>query len=110
MRPAGVERIHRRMNNVLRRVEIWLADFQMNYVLALPLQLSGPAQNFEGGLSPEARHPLRQPQLELCRTGHKTKLAILLLATACTSITGGCKTTHINRPKTQALWAKIIAC
>ena len=50
MRPALIERLLGRLDDVLRRVEIGLADLQVNDAAALRLQRAGLHQNLERGL------------------------------------------------------------
>src|SRR5439155_3008669 len=78
MRPSGTEGVDRGVNDVGRSIEIRLADFEMDDVLALPLQRTRPVQNFEGGLRAQPRHAFRQTKFELGGLGHKAKRVIVL--------------------------------
>ena len=51
-----------RIDDVARRIEIRLADLEMNDVAAFCLQRSRFRQYFEGGLGAETRHALGQAQ------------------------------------------------
>ena len=59
---ALVQRVASRLDDVARRIEIGLADFQMNDVAALRLERSRFHQHFERGLRAESRHALGEPE------------------------------------------------
>ena len=63
MGPSSAQRIDGGVDDIGGRVEVRLADLQVNDVLALRLQRAGPDQHFKGGFGAEARHALGQPQL-----------------------------------------------
>ena len=58
VRPALIERLLARFHDVARRIEIRLADFQVNDVPPLGFQRPGAYQYFEGGFGAYAAHPL----------------------------------------------------
>jgi len=60
MREAAAHRFDTGVDDVLRCVEIGLADLQMHDRLPLGLQLPGPGQDLKCGLSTETLHTLRQ--------------------------------------------------
>ena len=60
VRITQVQRVNGRFHDVLGRVEIGLADFEMDDVLALLLQGAGTDQNFKSGLGAKTRHALGQ--------------------------------------------------
>ena len=62
VRPALVQGVAAGFDDVGGRVEIGLADFQVNNALALRFQGTRPDQHFEGGLGAQPRHPLGQTQ------------------------------------------------
>ncbi len=49
--------LHTGFNNVLGRIEVGLADLQMNDLLALGFQHPGFRQHFESGLCTQIHHP-----------------------------------------------------
>ena len=51
MRPATVKRVHRGFYYVFWRVEIRLANFQVDYIFALLLEGAGSHQNFKRSFS-----------------------------------------------------------
>ena len=57
MRPAFVQRLLPCFDDMPRRIEIRLADFQVNDVAPLSLKSAGPHQDFEGALNADAAHP-----------------------------------------------------
>ena len=57
MRPALVERLLGGLDDVARRGEIGLADFQMDDVAALRFQRARAHQDIEGGFHADAVHP-----------------------------------------------------
>ena len=62
--PAFVDRALRRLADVLRRVEVGLADFEVDYV-HLALEGLGAAQAVERGLGAEPVHPAGESHLLL---------------------------------------------
>ena len=52
----GVEGLLGRRLDVLRRVEVGLADLEVDDALALALEGLGPGEHLEGRLGAEARH------------------------------------------------------
>ena len=78
MRPPSAESGDSGVHDVGGSVEIWLADFEMDDVLALGFQRPRAVQDFECSFRPQPRHALGQPQLELEGPGHKAKRLILL--------------------------------
>jgi hypothetical protein len=58
MSKALMQSVGRRLDDIARRIEIGLANFEMNNVSAFCLQRSRFHQDFERSLSAEARHPL----------------------------------------------------
>ena len=56
------------IDDVTWRIEVRLADFEMNNVAPLRFQRFCFHQNFERGLGPEPRHPFGETQFALC--GH----------------------------------------
>src|SRR5262249_22026300 len=79
VRPSRMEGVNSSLNDIGRGREIGLADFQVNNIFALPLQIPSPVQNFKCGFRSQPGHPLRQPQFELDRACHLAKALILLL-------------------------------
>ena len=65
MGEARAHRIRARVDNVLRRIEIRFADFEMNNVAPLRLERFCFHQHFERGFGPEPRHPLGQTKFAL---------------------------------------------
>ena len=57
--PALVQRLLRRVLDVLRRRKVGLADFQVDDVLALRFERAGALQHLERGLDPDPRHAFR---------------------------------------------------
>ena len=62
MGEALVQGVGRCVNNVDRRIEIWLSDLEMDDVAALCLQRSRLHQYFESGLGAETRHALGEAE------------------------------------------------
>src|SRR5579862_5327394 len=60
MRPALAHGVGARLDDVGGRVEIGLADFQVDDAFALPLKGAGLIQNFKGGFGTETRHAPRK--------------------------------------------------
>ena len=56
--PAGVERPLVGFDDVRRRVEVRLADLEVDHVAARRLERAGAGGRFEGGFGPEAGHPV----------------------------------------------------
>ena len=56
MSEALVQSVGRRVDDVGRRIEIGLADLEMNNVAALRLERSRLDQHFERGLGAQTRH------------------------------------------------------
>ena len=73
MRPSLVQGVNRSLDNVRRRVEIRLADFEVDDVFALPLECARFVQDFEGGLGAQARHAASKAKLELGSVFHGGK-------------------------------------
>ena len=71
MRPTAAQRLHASVDDVGGRVEIGLADFQMDNIIALGFEGTGPDQYFEGSLGTQARHAPGQPQLSLRGFAHR---------------------------------------
>ena len=65
MRPAFAKRIHACIDHVRRRIEVGLADLQMNDVLALTLQRARFVQYLERGFGAQARHAAGELQFVL---------------------------------------------
>ncbi len=61
MGPAGIERSLGGFAHVDRRIEVGLADLQVDDIDARRLQRLGPCRGFEGRLRAEVAHPLRHP-------------------------------------------------
>ncbi len=57
------QRLDRRLDDVLRRLEVGLADSEIDDVAALTLKLAGARQHFECGFGPE-------PLQILCKLQH----------------------------------------
>src|SRR5712691_6428664 len=53
------------VHNRLRRIEVRLADFQMDDAAALPLQFRGTAKHLKSGLAPNIVHPLCDPSFRI---------------------------------------------
>ena len=60
-----MHRLNPSLNDVLWSIEIGLADFQVDNVLALPLQSASALQHFKCSLRAQARHAASQAQLVL---------------------------------------------
>ena len=58
MRPALVERALGRVADVDRRVEVGLADLEVDHVVALRLPRAGAGRRLEGSLGADADHAL----------------------------------------------------
>ncbi len=56
MRPTLPKRVDTGFDDIRRCVEIGLADFQVDDILALLLERAGAVEDFKGGFSAEARH------------------------------------------------------
>jgi hypothetical protein len=76
---AFTQRVASGLDDVIWRIKIGFADFQMNNVFALALQLTCTIQDFKCSFRAKSRHPLGQLQLELNGTRHRTKRIIVLL-------------------------------
>ena len=63
VRPSAAQRVHGRFHNVLRGVEVGLANLQMHDVSALALERLRFAEDFKGCLRTQALHAARQNQL-----------------------------------------------
>ena len=61
MRGALLQPFDTRMDDRLRRIEVRLADFQMDDAAALTFQLRGTAQHFKCGLAAYSLHPFCDP-------------------------------------------------
>ena len=70
MSETFVQRVNSGVNDVARRVEIGLADLEMNNVAAPCLERFRFHQDFECGLSPETRHALGETKFTLCDLMH----------------------------------------
>jgi hypothetical protein len=55
---AAAQGLHAGLDDVGGRVEIGLADLEVDDVAALGFQRPRPHQHLEGGLGAQARHPL----------------------------------------------------
>ena len=60
VRPAVVQRLFGRFDDVRRRGEIGLADFQVHHAAALRFERAGLHQHIEGRFDPDATHPFCQ--------------------------------------------------
>ncbi len=58
MRPALIQRLLAGLDDMARRVEVGLADFQVNDAVSLRFQRPRAHQDFEGGFHAYAVHPL----------------------------------------------------
>ena len=65
MGPSLAQRVNSRLDDIFRRIEIRLADFQMHNVFSLALELAGAVEHFESGLSAQTRHALGKAKFEL---------------------------------------------
>ena len=71
MGKAFVQRVTSRIDDVGRRIEIGLADLEMDDVAALFFKCARFHQYFECGLSPETRHALGEAEFALCSFIHR---------------------------------------
>jgi hypothetical protein len=63
--PSFMKRVDSRLDDVGGRVEVGLADFQVNDFFALLFERAGAVQNFKGGFGAEPRHAAGQTQFVL---------------------------------------------
>ena len=63
MRPSTMKRLTGSLNDIRRRVEIRLSNFQMDDIFPLFFKRLGAYQNLESGLGSQARHPLGESQI-----------------------------------------------
>src|SRR5690242_10536026 len=87
-----MQSLYSSLNHVAGSIEVGLADFEMDNLLALTLQRTGFVQHFECGFRTEARHALGKTKLILRSVFHSGKgahynasvarLAVLLLCEA----------------------------
>ena len=71
MCPTAAQRFHAGVNDVSGRIEVGLADFQVNNIFAFGFQRPRPDQHLEGGLRPQPGHAPGQPQLSLRGFAHR---------------------------------------
>ena len=76
MRPAFVQGIGCSFNDVCGRIEVGLANLQMDNVFALSLKRAGSHQYLEGSLRAQARHALGETQLSLRSFAHSITVPI----------------------------------
>src|SRR5437870_1729364 len=74
MGESFAHRVRACVDDVARRIEIRLADLEMNDVAALCLQCSRLHQYFEGGLGPETRHAFGEAEFVGLRHEGEIKL------------------------------------
>ena len=70
MGPALAQRVDTGLDHIGRRIEIGLADFQMNDLLALALESACLVQNFKGSFSAQPRHASGQAEFVLSSISH----------------------------------------
>src|SRR5688572_8782023 len=57
MCPSLIERSFTGLNNMWRRIEIWLADLEVNHTLTLRFQRASLHQHFKRSFDQDAVHP-----------------------------------------------------
>ncbi len=60
VRPALLQGLRRGVADVLRRIEVGLADLEVDDLPSLRLERPSPRQHFEGGFGPQPAHALRE--------------------------------------------------
>ena len=73
MRPAFAQGVNAGFDHIRGRIEIRLADLQMNDALALALQRARFVQNFKSGFSAQPRHAAGKMQFVLGGLRHDDK-------------------------------------
>src|ERR1700722_5573793 len=73
VRPAVAQCFNPSFDHIWWRVEVGLADFQVNDFLALSFQGASLVQDFEGSFGSEARHALGQLEFVLRGFGHRVE-------------------------------------
>src|ERR1700730_5467006 len=73
VRPAIFHGLSAGFDDVLRGIEVGLANFQVDNIFALTLQGASLIQNFKGGLGAEPRHALGQSKFVLRSFFHRRK-------------------------------------
>jgi hypothetical protein len=76
MREALVQSVRRRRNNIFRRIEIGLADLEMNNLASFRFQRSRFHQHFERGLGPKTRHAVSETKF--ARLIHQNEVIIAM--------------------------------
>jgi hypothetical protein len=70
MSETFVQRVTRRVNDVAWRIEIWLANFEMNNVASFRFKRFRLYQNFKRGLGAEPGHAVGEAEFALCGQMH----------------------------------------